>query len=165
MENITREAVQKVLEYDPETGAFTWLSNRIKALTGKPLSSVNCYGYLRLKLFGKEYVAHRIAFLLVLGRMPVDQVDHINGDRMDNRWVNLREVSNAENCRNRKVRSDNNSGYMGVSWESGRNKWKAGICFDGQRRHLGYFDTLELAIDARRAAESASGFHPNNGRR
>ena len=164
MKNITQADVQKVIAYDPETGAFAWLSNRIKALEGKPVSSINSHGYLRLKLFGKEFLAHRVAFLLVLGRMPTDQVDHINGDRMDNRWVNLREVSNAENCRNRKVRSDNSSGCMGVSWATGRSKWKADICFEGRRRHLGYFDTLDLAIDARRAAESASGFHPNNGR-
>lgn len=165
MESITRGAVQKVLEYDPETGVFTWIFNRIHGLIGRPAGSINSHGYLRFKLFGQECLAHRIAFLFVLGRMPLDQVDHINGDRMDNRWENLREVSNAENCRNRKVRSDNNSGCVGVHWESGRNKWKAGICFDGERRHLGYFDTLELAIDARRSAESESGFHPNNGRR
>ena len=137
----TRERAIELFHYEPETGNFFWRiakAQRVRAgdLAGSLDSS---QGYRKLCIDGKLYRAHRIAWLIVMGALPAGQIDHINGDRSDNRIANLREATNAENCRNARLRRDNSSGLKGVSYHKPSGKWRSRIGSDGCV-YLGYFD-------------------------
>jgi hypothetical protein len=92
--------------------------------------------------------AHRVICALLHGRWPVNEIDHINGNRSDNTPSNLREATHIENGQNNSLHSNNTSGFLGVRWDRRRNKWKAEITVSRRRRHLGYFETAEAASAA-----------------
>lgn len=119
-------------------------------------------GYKSGGLLGKLWGAHRVIYKMITGHEP-EQIDHINGDRTDNRFENLRSVSAAVNMKNQKQRSNNTSGTIGVHWHSVANKWCAAITVNLERIALGRFCVLEDAIEARKAAEIKYGFHENHG--
>jgi hypothetical protein len=98
------------------------------------------------------------------GKFPKLDIDHIDGNGINNKWNNLREVTRSQNCRNIKLASNNTSGFIGVRWNEENKKWRALIGIDRKSKHLGYFDNLEEAIMARKNAERMFGFHPNHGR-
>lgn len=162
---LTQAKLKEVLHYDPETGDFTWVTspaNCIKA--GDKAGSKDSYGYHKIALGGKTYKAHRLAWLYTNGEFPEDAIDHINGVRDDNRLVNLRAVTTRENQQNQKKFIHNTSGTTGVHWHKGAQKWVARIFTNGKRIHLGSFEALALAIEARKAADRLYNFHPNHGR-
>lgn len=133
--------VRDYLEYDAETGAFTWRarrSNRVPA--GSSAGSVDAGGYIIIPINGQNYKAHRLAWLYVNGEWPDGQLDHINGAKTDNRIANLRIATPAENAANRSRRSNGRSGLKGVSWCNRNGRWLASIRHHGRNRHLGYFD-------------------------
>lgn len=135
-----------------------------KRFAGKPaMTHVDATGYNRGYLNGKNVMAHRAAWFLVYGEWPA-QIDHINGDRQDNRIENLRAVTNKENSRNAKTPKNNTSGVCGVTWHKASGKWMAGIRVDGKRKHLGLFRAKRAAAEAVSAAYSKFGFHKNHGR-
>lgn len=147
----------------PETGAFIWKPRGEKSFdtrfAGKPaLMYPNEKGYLTGRIDKRLVRAHRVAACYMLGHWP-EQVDHINGQRADNRWSNLRPVGPYEQARNKKLRRDNTSGHVGLIFRS--NRWMVFI----SNRYLGCFKTKEEAFNARRDAEAAEGFHENHGRR
>jgi hypothetical protein len=111
---------------------------------------------------GREYKAHRLIWLLVHKAWPENQIDHIDGNGLNNRIENLRDVTNAENARNRKKQKNNESGHTGVRRE--RGKWRAVIEVSGREIYLGLFINLEEAVAARKAAEAKYGFHANHGK-
>ena len=114
---------------------------------GQVVGAVNRGGYLRLRYKGDMESAHRLAFLAMLGRWPEGDVDHINGIRHDNRWANLREGSGSANMQNqRKPHESNQSGYLGVSWKTG--KWKAQIRINGKVSIIGRYDDPAVAHSA-----------------
>lgn len=121
---------------------------------------VTSKGYTAIQIDGKQYQAHRIIWKLVHGTEP-KQIDHINGDRSDNRIENLREVNGTQNARNMKLRTCNTVGCHGVYKHGGR--WRAVITLGGKKKHLGVFDSTKEAIAARKAAERKYGFHENHG--
>lgn len=121
------------------------------------------HGYRHGALFDLRYPAHRIIWALKHGVWP-ENIDHVNGITGDNRLVNLRSVSQAENLRNTKRRSDNTSGVVGICWDKQREKWEAKIQVGGKTQHLGRFDLKESAVAARAQAEIKYGFHKNHGR-
>jgi hypothetical protein len=171
--------------YNPETGKFTYkvatadmfgdgkrhmtAEARAKVWNTKnaerEAGSVDGQGYVVMCVGSKIYKAHRLAFLLMTGEMPKGQVDHINGDRADNRWENLRDVPKLLNALNQKRHSTNKSGVTGVRFAAHTNKWMAYIGHDNRMHHLGVFDTLEEAAEARWEAEEQLGFHESHGRR
>jgi hypothetical protein len=104
-----------------------------------------------------------MAWLLQTGLWPSGDIDHINGDRSDNRWVNLRDVSKSKNARNAKQNSRNKSGFNGVSWCHHKKRWIAHIGLLGRFVVLGRFLTKEEAIKARRAADIEHEFSPRHG--
>jgi len=99
------------------------------------------------------------------GHWPTLSIDHINGIPADNRPDNLRDVAHIENHRNQRLRKNNTSGALGVSFNKRRSKWTAHITINGVYKHLGFFDSKDAAIGVRRSAEITSGFHENHGRR
>ena len=151
---LTAKYLRSILNYDPETGIFTRkvsTSRRVKvgAVAGCP----DGLGYLRIMVQSRLYQAHRLAWLYMYGEWPEDQLDHVNRVRTDNRISNLREVTNKQNQQNASKRSNNTSGTVGIYWHKRISKWQATIMHNYKRHDLGYFDDLEAAIAARKAAE------------
>ena len=150
------QKMQDCISYDPESGVMTWkkvLSNRAK-LGGICGGNIDSKGYGRVCFDGKQYRAHRVAWALFYGQEPDQQIDHINGNRLDNRIANLRLASNAENSRNCRLSKNNTSGVTGVCYHSRAKKWFAQIMFNRKNHFLGLHDTKEKAIEARKKAET-----------
>jgi hypothetical protein len=141
---VSREEVAALLAYDPQTGLFTHKVNghkrRARAVTGR----LDTKGYVRIRLLGYEFKAHRLAWLLTYGVWPKAEIDHINGCPSDNRILNIRDVSVAENGWNRKGAMKNSStGILGVTKVNGRFQAQIGV--HGRQHSLGLFDTAEAA--------------------
>ena len=145
------------LAYNPKTGQLY--------RKGKPVGCVGSDGYLIVTLDGKQLKAHRVAWAIHHGKFPEGHVDHINGDRTDNRIENLRDVTRQENQRNLKKPSHNKSGVVGVSWDASRGSWYASIQVGGKTKNLGRWQDKRCAVAIRRVAEHVYGFHENHGRR
>lgn len=151
-------------EYNPDTGLFTRkVADNYNEVGSAVCTEMN--GYIQVTLRRQGIFAHRLAFLFMTGDFPKGEVDHINHDRKDNRWCNLREVSSDENQRNSSLRSDNTSGVVGVNLTA-NGKWIARINTGsrGSRKHLGVFENLEDAIKARIKAERELSYHENHGK-
>ena len=143
---LTQERLKELLSYDPETGLFTWKTRTAKCIhVGDIAGYFNNKGYNVIVLLNESYLAHRLAWLYMTGLNTEFQIDHINNIKSDNRFINLREATNAENIRNQGFRSTNKSGYIGVSKNKKVNKWVAQCCLNGKNYNLGYF---ENAYDA-----------------
>ena len=147
--DLTAERVRQLFSYDSDTGLLTWRTGqRAGAVAGTRVAP----GYIRITIDREIYSAHRLVWVYVHGRWPREHIDHINGQRDDNRLLNLREASHAQNCQNAMRRRDNSSGHKGVSWHRQRQKWQAQIAANGRRWHLGTFETAEEAGAAYRSA-------------
>lgn len=155
---LTAQRLRELLAYDQETGAFTWIDNRplnpIKGEAGR----LHPEGYRTIKVEGRNYQAHRLAWLYVHGEWPTGQIDHVNRNRGDNRLANLRPVTNSENQQNTVAR--NRHGLKGVHWNKSQEKWTAKIGLRNRRIYLGVFATKEEAHAAYCAA--AARFHTCN---
>ena len=150
-ENLTQNELKKYLNYNPITGIFTWIKlasiNQIKigSLAG---ALIKRDGYIVIKINNKSYRAHRLAWLYMTGKWPNHFIDHINLNRADNKFSNLREATNKENCRNATLKKSNSSGYKGVHYNKKLKKWIAQASSDSLKRYLGLFETAELASEA-----------------
>ena len=119
--------------------------------------------YIIINIGGKMHKSHRLAWLAFYGAWPKDGIDHINHIRSDNRIINLREATLAENGKNRTLGKNNKSGVYGVSWDNERNKWVSNIKVNSKTIFLGRFDSFFNAVCARKSAEVKYGFHSNHG--
>lgn len=151
--DLTVEELKDVLHYDPETGQFTWIKRTAKCVhVGDVAGNVNKFGYCTIGIKAKIYKAHRLAWLYMTGEWPKGLIDHINGDKSDNRFANLRVVDESGNSQNiRKPNIRNKSGYMGVI--KYYNQWRANITINNKTQWLGDFATPEEAHAAYLAAK------------
>lgn len=136
-----------LLDYDPETGLFRWRAPRSTRKTGQPAGWPRSRGYIGICIDGKTFDAHRLAVLYQTGAWPSDDIDHINGDKSDNRWQNLRPATRAQNHANKTVRKDNKLGVKGV-YRNERGGYRASIQVKGKVIYLGSFATIEDAAKA-----------------
>lgn len=152
--SFSAERLREMLHYCQESGCFTWLARPNKKIkAGVVAGSKRPEGRILIGVLGREYLAHRLAWLYVYGKWPAGVIDHIDGDPGNNSLVNLRDVSKTVNQQNqRRAHSRSTHGFMGV--RRNRKRWQALISVDGKIRHLGTFDTPELAhfayLDAKR---------------
>lgn len=148
---LTQARLKEVLRYDPDSGVFTRLAGSSQ-FAGLPAGGRRS-GYVVIVIDGARYYAHRLAFLYVTGHFPTSDVDHRDGNRLNNAWANLRSATRSENNQNLPVRNDNTSGHVGVSLCKQTGRWAAYINTKGKRFFLGRFDTQEEASAARREAK------------
>ena len=142
---LTADSLRELLRYDPEDGSFVWVAGGYK--TGKVAGFLDRDGYRRIFVRGKPYGAARLAWLYMTGSMPADQIDHINRNPSDDRWVNLREASAFQQSGNRRVRSNSKTGVKGVRFQKGKyySYIPAGRSFDtAEEAHEAY---MKLARD------------------
>lgn len=162
----TEDAIIKSLIYDAETGNITWLTYRNSnarpgTIAGSRSKST---GYRDIDFLGRAYKAHRIAWLLQTGAWPSAFVDHINGDRDDNRWSNLRASTVEQNNHNVDDRVDNTSGIKGVHWHAHSKKWRAEIQCHRKKRYLGCYQNISEAAEVvQLAREMLHGEFANHG--
>jgi hypothetical protein len=144
--HISQDRLKELLHYDPVTGHFTWkvrTSNRIR-IGDRGGSLKECGRYRQIKVLGVVYLEHRLAWFYMTGELP-DYVDHDNTDGTDNRWDNLRKCTQTQNMANTNLKSFNKTGYKGVFCLEPGKKWKASIKLNGKTKHLGIFDSPEMA--------------------
>jgi hypothetical protein len=160
-DNLTAQGLERLrsrVSYDPATGNFVRMTRKGLKRDDLLAGTITYAGYVSISFWGKKYQAHRLAWLFTYGNWPVDELDHINGNRSDNRIVNLREATSTENKRNR-VAKVGSSAFKGVYWEKTKRKWVARIKIASRTRHIGCFDKEEAAAKAY-DAEAASCFGP-----
>lgn len=158
---LTLDEAKEILAYEASTGLFFWRKKiSRKVVVGKTAGCVGGHGYFEIRIHGVKHKGHRLAWLLTHDVWPPNEVDHINGDRSDNRLCNLRLATSCENKQNASRRSDNSSGHPGVSWYKKTGSWRADIQLNGKQKYLGSFHVLEDAISAYQAAKSE--FHTFN---
>lgn len=170
------EYLRSRLSYNAETGELCWLPKPAPVCStklaqsyvtrwnarraGKP-AGVQA-GKVRVSIDWRNYLAHRLIWEMVHSEEP-DCVDHINGDQTDNRLVNLRNISQALNNRNCKLRRDNQSGCVGVYWDKSRRVWRVYLTDKGKTEYIGAFKALDDAIVARRGRQINHGFTERHG--
>ena len=158
---LTQARLKELLHYDPATGVFTNARQRgqrgvLGAVAGSPNGA---RGYIRIKINGAKYFAHRLAWLHEYGALPATQIDHIDRNPANNKISNLRVATSSENMQNTGLRCDNISGYKGVTRHTQENKWRARITINRKQYCLGLFDDAIAANTAYLAA--ARKLHPN----
>jgi len=165
---LTIAHLQECLTYDPVTGVFIWKTRPVEHfVTVKASLTWNARfagrvaggidpdeGYRRIQIDGVKYKEHRLAFLFQ-GRPMPRNVDHENGRRDDNRWVNLRPATRSQNAHNRALNKNSSTKVKGVTWVPSRQQYYAQIQVDKKRKNLGFHDTLESAERAVKAAREA----------
>jgi hypothetical protein len=162
-ESISQEYLKSILNYNPDTGIFTWKINKsIGTKSNDIAGAINDKGYVKISINSKGHSAHRLAWLYMNGVYPPNQIDHINKVRSDNRFKNLRLATNKQNQENTSIRKDNSSGTTGINWRKDLEKWQVRIQSHGKRITVGIYSGLELAIEAREKAEEKYYTHRNN---
>lgn len=160
----TQARLTEVLAYDEATGVFVWRKKRGRQAAGSVAGSPHNAGYWSIRVDGRPFLAHRLAWLYVRGDWPTE-IDHINGDRSDNRIANLRQVTRQQNCRNAAMRSHNKTGVNGVAYYPRHRRFRVIMSVDGKSRYLGSFKTLEEATAVRKSADAGIPFSDRHGKR
>lgn len=139
------DKLKEAFDYNPATGALTWSKTRSGINTNNGYAgTLNPNGYTIIKFEGELIYAHRIVFLIHHGCIP-EEIDHINGEKSDNRIENLRASDKYKNRHNARISVRNKSGVKGVSWCKKTNKWLASVTYMGERHVVGRFSDIENA--------------------
>ena len=190
-ELLTQDQLKKLMHYGPLSGIFKWRERPVEMFKPGERQQCSCntwntrfankeagtiwtaerqktfYLIINISSNGKtkRYYAHRLAILYVDGHFPAEQVDHIDGDGLNNRRDNLREVNALENQKNQPMQSNNTSGCVGVHWHKQRQKWQASIVVNGKNVYGGLFTNKKDAVAKRKQMEIECKFHSNHGRK
>jgi hypothetical protein len=157
--------LRQILRYDAETGHLFWRERPLEMFArekdrkrwntryaGKrALTTIHGGKYCRGPIFNRTYLAHRVAWALVNGEWPDQEIDHVNFDGTDNRLSNLRLATKKDNMRHRRSLPKSSSRYLGVTWHKKSKKWQASIEIDGKCKYLGLYpneDSAAMAYDA-----------------
>ena len=167
--------LREIVKYNKKTGEMIWKMRGYHLFekswvcdswntrySDKKIRTIDGKGYLVMTAFGKRYTLHRLAWLYVKGYWPLI-IDHINGDKLDNRFCNLREVTNQENHMNNRRASNNTSGVTGVYYNKKRNLWCAQMKFNGKTYHLGSSKDFNDVVMLRKKEEKLLGFSKRHG--
>lgn len=149
MDKLTFSRAAELLAYTPDTGTLIWRTHRgRKAPAGSVAGNLRISGYVQVIVDGRAHGAHRLAWLLATGAWPAGEIDHIDGDKSNNRFSNLRDVTRKVNIENRRrCTKSSRSGLLGVSPRA-NGKWLSQIQVDGVKHHIGIFDSPEAAHQA-----------------
>lgn len=147
---LTSARLREFLHYDAETGVFTWIVSRKRARAGDVAGCPNKRGYLIIRIEGRNFYAHRLAWLYTFGRWPNNHIDHRDGNEANNAISNLRDATQAQNRANARIRANSSTGLKGVTKLG--NRYRALLNSCGKQYHLGVFDTPEQAYEAYCAA-------------
>lgn len=158
---ITQKQLKRLLDYNLGTGLFKWKTRR-HGIKSNNIAGCNSHGYIHIKIDGKQYQAHRLAWLYIYGGLPEYEIDHINHNRSDNKISNLREATRTENNKNMPIRKDNKSGISGVFWNKKDRRWTAQINVNSKLKHLGSFTNISNAKRVREEAKIKYDYHPNH---
>jgi hypothetical protein len=145
---ITAEELRDRLNYDPETGVFTWIDCLRPYLNGRAAGGIDTNGYVVIGINGKVYMAHRLVWLWTHGFWPENQLDHADLNKTNNRLTNLRPANQAQNNHNQNAQRNSKTGVKGVSWHKSKGKWRASTKINRKSVHLGNFNTVEEAAHA-----------------
>lgn len=146
----SKDLILDRFNYDPASGKIyykKWTNGLSRNVVGKEAGTPTDKGYLRVKIKGVSYAVHRLVYYLEEGNCP-DEIDHVNGDTLDNRIENLRPANRSQNCANTKSSCNSSSKYKGVSWHRSRSKWQASIRFKGKQEYIGVYDDEKEAAKA-----------------
>jgi len=164
---LTYERVNELLRYDTETGKLYWKVRPAQHVhigdEAGGLLPQTTNTYRRVRIDGWKYYTHRIVWLLNYKVWPDGDIDHIDGNGLNNRIENLRDVPSQENQKNMRMYRTNKSGVTGVYWNKATGKWQVMIGVNGKQKHLGYFTDFDEAASAYRKAADALGFTKRHG--
>jgi hypothetical protein len=149
---LTQRRLKEVVKYDRREGFFYWKISTGKASRGSVAGHTDSGGYTKISIDGVKYFAHRLAWFYVHGMWPLQNIDHKDLCRSNNRLTNLRDIGQSLNGLNGPIRRNNSSGYTGVSYDARRHNWVAYIHQNYRKKHLGAFTNRQQAADARSVA-------------
>lgn len=156
--------IAELIRYEPNTGEFWWLPSAVRQRrSDRRAGCVNTRGYCQIRYSGRQVFAHRLAWFIVHGKLPDGEIDHIDGNRSNNRITNLRDVPVSVNRRNAKRAANNSSGVTGVHWDKRRGRWRVNVCVEGKRKYLGMFSGIIEAERVVKAFRAANGFTERHG--
>jgi len=165
-EEVAEEA-RRLFFYHAETGLILrrcyWMGKNVGEEAGTQRTDSDGMTYRSVSIRHKLFMSHRVAWLLHCGRWPSMQIDHKDGNGINNRISNLSEVTNRQNAMNQKLNAKNSSGVTGVRWHKLAKKWNARIKCGKSEIYLGLFESFEDAVAARKDAESKYGFSERHG--
>jgi hypothetical protein len=149
---LTQERLRHLVDYDVDTGVFTWAISRVGAKKGSICGRINVHGYREIGINYTLHRANRLAWLYMTGSFPDMEIDHINRIKHDDSWNNLRLCTHNQNAANVSLKKSNTSGCKGVVWDKDRNLWRVQIRIQGKKKNLGRFanydDAVKVSLDA-----------------
>lgn len=151
---LSHKILTSLLHYDPETGFFTRIIDCHAEKKGDKAGYKKKNNYVYIRVCGFRYCAHRLAYFYMNGKWPQNFIDHIDRDKHNNKWSNLRDATRSQNSFNRDISSKSSSGIAGVCWDGRKNRWRAYIKHDRKYINLGFYQDINDAALARRGAES-----------